>query len=95
MHGRPYLYAPIAAAFVAASTAASAGSKLSLPEVAAPGVNCTFAANCTITVSDSEGQLPHANLNKPHTAWLQSRTITAPPYDFTAELLAATGQQRK
>ena len=99
MHGRPYLYAMIAAAFVAASTAASAG-KLNFVEVGAPAVKCVFATNCTITVSDSVGQLPLANLNKPNTAWLQSRTFTGAAgtpgagktgYEYRLDMTQASG----
>ena len=99
MRGRPYLYATIAAAFVAASTAASAGN-LNFVEVNAPKVNCVFAANCTITVSDSVGQLPLANLNKPNTAWLQSRTFTGAAgtpgagktgYEYRLDMTQASG----
>jgi hypothetical protein len=99
MRGRPYLYATIATAFVAASTAASAG-KLNFVEVGAPAVNCVFSANCTITVTDSVGQLPLANLNKPNTAWLQSRTFTGAAgtpgagktgYEYRLDMTQASG----
>jgi hypothetical protein len=99
MRGRPYLYTTIATAFVAASTAASAG-KLNFVEVGAPAVNCVFSANCTITVTDSVGQVPLANLNKPNTAWLQSRTFTGAAgtssagktgYEYRLDMTQASG----
>jgi hypothetical protein len=99
MHGRPYLYAATAAATLLASTPAPAGP-LKVDTVAAPGVNCVFAANCTITVTDSVGQLPLANLNTPNTAWLQSRTFTGAAgtpgagktgYEYRLDMTQASG----
>src|SRR5262249_35567565 len=99
MQGRPYLYAAIAAATVLASTSASAGP-LNVVEVAAPAINCVFSANCTITVTDSVGQLPLANLNTPNTAWLQSRTFTGAAgtpgagktgYEYRLDMTQASG----
>jgi hypothetical protein len=87
------------AAIIALPTAALAG-KLNVVEVAAPAVNCVFSANCTITVTDSVGQLPLANLNKPNTAWLQSRTFTAAAgtpgagktgYEYRLDMTQASG----
>ena len=46
-----------------------------LVEVNAPAINCVFAASCTITVSDTTGNLLLPTL-APGTAWLQSRTGT-------------------
>jgi hypothetical protein len=71
----------IATAIVFLSTAALGqeplpGVPLKVVKVAAPGVNCIFSPNCTITVTDSVGQLTLQNLDKPNTAWLQSRTFT-------------------
>jgi len=89
----------IAAAIIALPTATLAG-KLNVVTVAAPGVNCVFSANCTITVTDSVGQLPLANLNKPNTAWLQSRTFTGAAgtpgagktgYEYRLDMTQASG----
>jgi hypothetical protein len=99
MHGRQCLYAAIAAATLSISTSVSAGP-LTVVTVAAPGVNCVFSANCTITVTDSVGQLPLANLNTPNTAWLQSRTFTAAAgtpgagktgYEYRLDMTQASG----
>jgi len=99
MHGRPYLYAGIAAATLLASTPAPAGP-LNVVTVAAPGVNCVFSTNCTITVTDSVGQLPLGGLNTPNTAWLQSRTFTGAAgtpgagktgYEYRLDMTQASG----
>jgi len=99
MQGRTYVYAAIAAATVLISTSVSAGP-LTVVEVAAPAINCVFSANCTITVTDSVGQLPLANLNKPNTAWLQSRTFTGAAgtpgagktgYEYRLDMTQASG----
>ena len=99
MQGRAYVHAAIAAATVFISTSVSAGP-LTVVTVAAPGVNCVFSANCTITVTDSVGQLPLANLNTPNTAWLQSRTFTAAAgtpgagktgYEYRLDMTQASG----
>lgn len=42
-------------------------------EVNAPAVNCVFQPSCTITVSDSIGNIPLPFITTPGTAWLQSR----------------------
>src|SRR5215471_12619231 len=98
MHGRPCLYA-IAAATVFISTSVSAGP-LTVVTVAAPGGNCVFSANCTITVTDSVGQLPLGNLSQPNTAWLQSRTFTGAAgtpgagktgYEYRLDMTKASG----
>jgi hypothetical protein len=99
MQGRAYLYAAIAAATVLMSISVSAGP-LTVVEVAAPAVNCVFSANCTITVTDSVGQVPLANLNQPNTAWLQSRTFTGAAgtpgagktgYEYRLDMTQASG----
>jgi hypothetical protein len=99
MQGRAYIYAAIAAATVLISTSVSAGP-LTVVEVAAPAINCVFSANCTITVTDSVGQLPLANLNQPNTAWLQSRTFTGAAgtpgagktgYEYRLDMTQASG----
>jgi hypothetical protein len=90
---------PVAAMVVAISTAASAGG-LKVVKVAAPAVNCIYHPACTITVNDSVGQLALANLDKPNTAWLQSRTFTAAAgtpgagktgYEYRLDMTQATG----
>ena len=99
MHGRPHLYAAIAAAIGFASTPAPAGP-LNVVEVAAPAINCVYSTTCTITVTDSVGQLPLAGLNKPNTAWLQSRTFTGAAgtpgagktgYEYRLDMTQASG----
>jgi len=49
---------------------------LKVVEVNAPAINCVFAPSCTITVSDTTGNLLLPTLAS-GTAWLQSRTFTA------------------
>jgi hypothetical protein len=71
----------IPAAIVFLSTAAvgqepTPGVKLKVVTVAAPAVNCVYSPNCTVTVTDSVGQLVIQNLDIKNTAWLQSRTFT-------------------
>jgi hypothetical protein len=82
-----------------ASTAAFAGN-LIVVEVAAPAVNCVYSPNCTITVSDTVGQLALQNLDTPNTAWLQSRTFTGMAgtpgagktgYEYRLDMTQATG----
>jgi hypothetical protein len=99
MYGRACLSAAIAAATFSISTPAPAGA-LNVVTVAAPGVNCVFSANCTITVTDSVGQIPLANLNQPNTAWLQSRTFTGAAgtpgggktgYEYRVDMTQASG----
>jgi hypothetical protein len=89
----------IAAAMLAATVSASAGT-LKVVDVAAPAVNCVYSPNCTITVTDSVGQLALPNLDKPNTAWLQSRTFTgaagAPGagktgYEYRLDMTQASG----
>jgi hypothetical protein len=99
MRVRSVVWPAITAAIFALPTAASAGM-LTLVEVNAPAVNCVFSANCTITVTDSVGQLPLGNLNQPNTAWLQSRTFTGAAgtpgagktgYEYRLDMTQATG----
>jgi hypothetical protein len=52
------------------------GVKLNVVTVAAPPINCTYSPICSFIVTDSIGQLTLQNLDKPNTAWLQSRTFT-------------------
>jgi len=99
MRVQSVLWPAIATALFALPTAALAGP-LNVVEVAAPAINCVFSANCTITVTDSVGQLPLANLNTPNTAWLQSRTFTGAAgtpgagktgYEYRLDMTQASG----
>jgi len=99
MHMRRNLLTGIAVSMLTASTPAFAGM-LKVVEVAAPAVNCVFSANCTITVTDSVGQLTLQNLDTPNTAWLQSRTFTGAAgtpgagktgYEYRLDMTQATG----
>jgi hypothetical protein len=87
------------AAVLAMPTAAPAGM-LKMVDVAAPAVNCVFSANCSITVTDSVGQLAIQNLDTPNTAWLQSRSFTGAAgtpgagktgYEYRLDMTQATG----
>jgi hypothetical protein len=98
MRARASLLVAIAA--VLAAPAAALAGMLNVVEVAAPTVNCVFAANCTITVTDSVGQLLIQNLDTPNTAWLQSRTFTGAAgtpgagkigYEYRLDMTQATG----
>jgi hypothetical protein len=89
----------VVAAMLAGPTVASAGP-LTVVEVAAPGVNCVFSANCTITVTDTVGQLVLQNLDNKNTAWLQSRTFTGAAgtpgagktgYEYRLDMTQASG----
>jgi hypothetical protein len=75
MRARLCLWPSVAAAIFMVMSAAS-GGQLKVVTVAAPAVNCIFNPSCIITVTDSVGQLAIQNLDKPNTAWLQSRTFT-------------------
>lgn len=46
---------------------------LTIVEVNAPEINCVFQPTCTITVSDTIGHIALPYIDKPETAWLQSR----------------------
>jgi hypothetical protein len=93
------LWLGIASATAVASTAASAGP-LTIVEVGAPAVNCIFNSSCTVVVDDSVGQVPLGNLDKPNTAWLQSRSFTGAAgtpgagktgYDYRLDMTQASG----
>lgn len=73
--GRLWLGA--AALLAAAGTAQPA--PLTIVEVGFPAVNCVFNTKCTITVSDSVGQIAMPFLVTLNTAWLQSRSFTGQP----------------
>jgi hypothetical protein len=88
-----------AAAIVLMSLPAQA-QKLTVVEVGAPAVNCVFHPSCTITVTDSVGHINLPNIEKPGTAWLQSRTYTGAPgtpgagktgYEYRVSLTEAAG----
>jgi hypothetical protein len=95
----------IAAAIVFLSTAAvgqepTPGVPLKVVTVAAPAVNCIYSPNCTVTVTDSVGQLTLQNLDTPNTAWLQSRSFTGMAgtagagktgYEYRLDMTQATG----
>jgi hypothetical protein len=90
----------MAAALVVASSTAALGGQLNVVTVAAPAVNCVFNASCTIVVTDSVGQLPLGTLNKPDTAWLQSRSFTGAAgtpaagktgYEYRLDMTQASG----
>ena len=99
MRARTSFWTAVAIATVAAPSTAPAGN-LNVVEVAAPAVNCVYSADCTITVTDSVGQLTLQNLDTPNTAWLQSRTFTGKAgtpgagktgYEYRLDMTQATG----
>ena len=65
----------LGAAALTVLAGASQAAPLSIVEVSFPRVNCVFNAGCTITVSDSIGQILMPFLAAPNTAWLQSRSF--------------------
>ena len=98
MRVRRLLWPAIAAAMLTPTAAPAA--MLKVVEVGAPAVNCVYSPNCTITVTDSVGQLPLPNLDTPNTAWLQSRTFTGAAgtpgagktgYEYRLDMTQATG----
>ena len=99
MRARFCLRPAVAAAILTISNAASGGG-LKVVEVAAPAINCVFDPSCTVTVSDSVGQIALQNLDKPNTVFLQSRTFTGAPgtpaagktgYDYRLDMTQASG----
>jgi hypothetical protein len=79
---------------------ASQAQKLKVVEVSAPAINCVFNASCTITVSDSVGNILLPTI-APGTAWLQSRTysgVAGTPaagltgYEYRISMTQASGQ---
>ena len=73
---------------------------LKIVEVSAPAINCVFNASCTITVSDSTGNILLPTV-LPGTAWLQSRTFAGQPgtpaagltgYEYRISMTQASGQ---
>src|SRR5262245_44837421 len=104
MRAQSVIWPAMAAAMIALPTAASEGNpnvvKLGVAEVAAPTIHCVFSANFTRTVTERVGEVPLANLNKPNTAWLQSRTFTAAAgtpgagktgYEYRLDMTQASG----
>jgi hypothetical protein len=86
-----------AALFVAFVAAAQAGP-LAVVNVGAPAVNCVFNVSCTVTVTDSVGNIPLPGISG--TARLQSRTYDGAPgapaagkhaYVYRLDLTAASG----
>ncbi|MEA2877567.1 MAG: hypothetical protein QOF14_2763 [Hyphomicrobiales bacterium] len=75
MRRHKWLLSSVTAALALFPLAAQA-QVLKVVEVNAPAINCVFAPSCTITVSDTTGNLLLPTLT-PGTAWLQSRTFTA------------------
>src|ERR1700730_18266339 len=99
MHTRTRSWTAVAIVTLAAPITAPAG-QLQVVEVAAPAINCVYSADCTITVTDSVGQLTLQNLDTPNTAWLQSRTFTGMAgtpgagktgYEYRLDMTQATG----
>jgi hypothetical protein len=73
---------------------------LTVVEVSAPAINCVFNATCTITVSDTTGNILLPTV-APGTAWLQSRTYPGQPgtpaagltgYEYRISMTQASGQ---
>jgi hypothetical protein len=87
------------AAFAMLSSEAGTQS-LKIVEVSAPAINCVFNASCTITVSDTTGNILLPTV-LPGTAWLQSRTFSGQPgtpaagltgYEYRISMTQASGQ---
>src|SRR4051812_8395110 len=90
----------IALAVFAMLPGGAEAQKLKVVEVSAPAINCVFNASCTITVSDTVGNILLPTV-APGTAWLQSRTFSGQPgtpaagltgYDYRISLTQASGQ---
>jgi len=90
----------IALAAAAMLPGAAGAQPLKVVEVSAPAINCVFNASCTITVSDSTGNILLPTL-APGTAWLQSRTYSGQPgtpaagltgYEYRISMTQASGQ---
>jgi hypothetical protein len=73
---------------------------LTVVEVSAPAINCVFNPSCTITVSDTTGNILLPTV-APGTAWLQSRTYPGQPgtpaagltgYEYRISMTQASGQ---
>jgi hypothetical protein len=79
---------------------ASRVQPLTVVEVSAPAINCVFNASCTITVSDTTGNILLPTV-APGTAWLQSRTYSGQlgtpaagltGYEYRISMTQASGQ---
>src|ERR1700687_5719072 len=86
------------AALLAASVVTAQGAPLAVVNVGAPAINCVFNTSCTVTVTDSVGNIPLPGISG--TARLQSRTyVGAPPapgagkhvYEYRVDLTQAVG----
>jgi hypothetical protein len=71
---------------LAAEGPAHASEPLTVVEVAAPAINCVFNPACTVTVTDSVGDIPLAGTTA--TGRLQSRTYTGAPGSPAAGMTA-------
>jgi len=89
-----------ALAALAIFSSGALAQKLKVVEVSAPAINCVFNASCTITVSDTTGNILFSSLT-PGTAWLQSRTFTGQAgtpgagtigYQYRISMTQAAGQ---
>jgi hypothetical protein len=98
MHGWMCVRMSAGAALLAASVVAAQGAPLAVVNVGAPAINCVFNTSCTVTVSDSIGNIPLPGISG--TARLQSRTyVGAPPapgagkhvYEYRVDLTQAVG----
>jgi hypothetical protein len=90
----------IALAALAMLSSAGEAQKLKVVEVSAPAINCVFNASCTVTVSDTLGNILLPTV-APGTAWLQSRTYSGQPgtpaaglmaYEYRVSMTQASGQ---
>ena len=90
----------IALAVLSLLAGGATAQPLTIVEVSAPAINCVFNATCTITVSDTTGNILLPTL-APGTAWLQSRTFAGQPgtpaagltgYNYRISLTQASGQ---
>src|ERR1043165_7000286 len=79
---------------------AAGAQPLRVVEVSAPAINCVFNPSCTITVSDTTGNILLPTVG-PGTAWLQSRTYSGQPgtkaagltgYEYRISMTQASGQ---
>src|SRR5262249_23248369 len=90
----------IALAAFAVLPSATKAQPLTVVEVSAPAINCVFNTSCTITVSDTTGNILLPTV-APGTAWLQSRTYSGQPgtpaagltgYQYRISMTQASGQ---
>jgi hypothetical protein len=87
-----------AGAIALAATTLAAAGPLTVVQVKAPDVVCVFQASCSVTVTDSTGDIP---LNfSAGTSFLQSRTFTGAPgtpaagltgYEYRVDMRSAGG----